>query len=472
MIRSSFGLTTLWALLLVTHCITAAELPETPLPHTVLPSPIWSRSAPADLHPRVARSLGHLPAPHDVRALPTTVHDIAAQEQEMSIADLEQLALGNNPTLDQSLRLVQALRGKYIQQGLYPNPSLGYQAEEIGDEGTAGQQGVLFSQQVITGGKLQLNRSVVSQEIAQAQQAVEIQRQRVINDVRSAAYEVLTTQRTIALMEQLVRIGTEGQEVAQELLKAREVSQVDVLQARIEANSAKVLLTNARNQYQATWRRLAALVGVPDLQPVRLTDDLNTETPQLNWEESLQQLLAASPELSRAVFGVERAQCELARQLAGQVPDISLQGATRYNTASDDTIASLSVSVPLQLFDRNQGNIFRARAELAAARQDVRRLELALQQRLAAAFQDYANARQQVEQYERQILPDARQSLGLIQQGYRQGEFGYLELLTSQRTYFRVNLDYVTALQQLWITATRIQGLLLTGALDSPIATE
>ena len=110
----------------------------------------------------------------------------------------------------------------------------------------------------------------------------------------------------------------------------------------------------------------------------------------------------------------------------------------------------------------------RAQADLRAAQQEVRRVEMSLRQRLASAFQDYANARQQVQRYQQEILPDAKESLGLIQQGYRQAEFGYLELLTAQRTYFRVNLNYVTALRDLWISDTRIQGMLLSGALQAP----
>ena len=424
---------------------------------------------PADvMYPRIARWAGRDPHVADVATLQPTIENLSTADVLMTIAELEQMALSQNPTVAQASRQVQALRGKYVQQGLRPNPVLGYVGEEIGDEGRAGLQGVAMTQQVITGGKLQLNRAVVSHEIAQAQQDLQIQRQRVINDVRSTAYEVLTAQRTIALMEQLVRIGKEGQDVARELLKAREVSQVDLLQARIEANSARVLLTNARNEYHGAWRRLASVVGVPDMQPTSLRDDLAAGPPALTWEDSLAHLLSTSPELARAYAGVERAQCNLARQNAGRVPNINLLAGVHYNSASEYTVAGVGVGVPLQIFNRNQGNIQRARAELAGARQEVRRVEMSLQQRLATAFKNYANAQQQVQQYETDILPDAKESLGLIQQGYRQGEFGYLELLTAQRTFFRVNLSYVTALRDLWVTSTRIEGQLLTGALQMP----
>ncbi len=79
-----------------------------------------------------------------------------------------------------------------------------------------------------------------------------------------------------------------------------------------------------------------------------------------------------------------------------------------------------------------------------------------------------ANARQQIEQYKTEILPDATSSLDLTRQGYQQGEFGYLELLTAQRTYFRVNLAYLESLRELWTSAVQIEGLLLTGGLAPP----
>jgi cobalt-zinc-cadmium efflux system outer membrane protein len=438
------------------------------------PPSVWAQlqpegvTLPEHLNPRVAGWAGRdADVPVTLPPAPVPSSTFPA-DNLLSIAELESLALGNNPTIAQAQRQVEALRGKYVQQGLYPNPVMGYVGEEIGDEGRAGQQGVSFGQQIVTAGKLKLNRAVVSHEIVAAQQDLEIQRQRVINDVRAAAYEVLTAQRTIALTQQLVRIGEEGQEVAQELLKAREVSQVDLLQARIEANSAKVLLSNARNGLEASWRSLASIVGIPDMQPATLRDDLAQPTPNMTWQESLARLLGTSPELARAQANVQAAQCALARQIAGRIPDFDLAGSVRYNFASEDTIATVGATVPLQLYDRNQGNIMRAQAELRAAQQEVHRVEMSLQQRLANAFKDYANARQQVQRYDEEILPDAKESLGLIQQGYRQAEFGYLELLTAQRTYFRVNLDYVTALRDLWVSSTRIEGMLLTGALQAP----
>lgn len=384
-----------------------------------------------------------------------------------SIAVLEQLALQNNPTVQQAAHAAEALRGKYVQVGLRPNPEVGYVGEEINDEGTLGQQGAFFSQKFITGGKLHLNRNVVGHEIAAAEFAWQAQSMRVTNDVRAAAYRVLAAQRKAELIGELVRIGAEGRKAAEDLLRAKEVSKVDVLQARVEENSARMELENAQKDYLAKWREMAVTVGMPDLETAPITDRLTSDLPELTWEQSVAQLLENSPELARAYAQIERANCDVARQCAGQVPDFDVEAAVRHNLASDETVASVRVGVPLQLFDSNQGNIHRAQAELTAAHQEARRVELELQKRLAGAFNQYAVAKTRAERYKKSILPDAGASLELLRDGYRQGEYSYLDLLTAQRTFFRVNLAYVESLRDVWISSVAIDGLLLTGGLDA-----
>ena len=123
--------------------------------------------------------------------------------------------------------------------------------------------------------------------------------------------------------------------------------------------------------------------------------------------------LSQNPQLAYAYSGVERARGAIARAYAERTPNIETGAAIRYNDDSNDTTFSLQVGVPLMLFNRNQGNIMKANAELAAAEREVERIELALQEGLANVFREYEIAREQVEHYQRDILPYARQSLEL-----------------------------------------------------------
>jgi cobalt-zinc-cadmium efflux system outer membrane protein len=383
----------------------------------------------------------------------------------MTLAELEAIAERGNPTLAQAAARVEAARGRYVQAGLYPNPTAGYMGSEIGNEGRAGQQGGFIGQELVTAGKLQLNRAVVNQEIQQAQWAYHSQRFRVLTDVRRTFYEVLVAQQTMELTGQLVRIGEQGVKSTEQLLKAKEVARSDVLQAKIEADSARVLLERARNRYLAAWRNLAAVMGACDMPPRPVTGNVQDGVGQLTWEETLCRLWAQSPQLAGARAGVARAQAALSRECAGRVPNVDVQTSVQYDNATGSTIASVQLGAPVPVFNRNQGNIRRAQAELIAAQNDVKRAELELQQRLAAAFEQYTNARYQVEKYRKDILPNAKESLRLTTGGYQQGEFSYLALLTAQRTFFQTNLTYLEALRELRVAVATIEGNLLSDSL-------
>ena len=238
-----------------------------------------------------------------------------------------------------------------------------------------------------------------------------MQQHRVGNDVRLRACEVLATQQTMEVVGELVEIGQAAAGTADRLYRARQVSQVDVLQARVEANSARLQLVAARKTHDAAWRRLAAIVGLPDMQPTSLADSLDESLPGLSWDATLGAMLAQSPQVAHARSRVEQARCAVARALAGRTPNIETGAAVRYIDESDSTTVSLQVGVPLVVYDRNQGNIMKARAMLSAAQQNVQRVELLLHDQLAAAFREFDIAREQVVQYRQDVLPDAKRSL-------------------------------------------------------------
>ena len=413
------------------------------------------------------------PAPAAMQPPPANAGDAPPAAMEVSsspltLADLESLALQHNPTLVQARMAVEAAQGRLVQAGLYPNPTAGYAADDLGDLGTAGKQGGFVLQEIVIGKKLRLSRAVAGHEVEEAESACRAQQWRVLNDVRAGFYDVLLAQRAVELEEQLVRIGDEFVKTAEQLFKAKESSRVDLLQAGIEADAARLKLFNSRNRHWAVWRRLVIAVGVPEKPPCPLLGEVDKDLPNLAWDESLARVLSQSPELARARVGVERARCVVAREYAQRIPNVEVRAGVQHDNAVNQTLANVEVGLPLPLFNRNQGNICRAHAELVAAQSEVHRVELELHERLVGAFQHYADARHQVDVYSRSILPKAKSSLDLVASGYRQGELGYLVLLTAQRTYANVNLAYLESLRELRNNSVAIEGLLLRGALQTP----
>jgi cobalt-zinc-cadmium efflux system outer membrane protein len=384
----------------------------------------------------------------------------------MTLDELEQIALARNPTLAQASAQVQAARGTWLQAGLYPNPSFGYVGSEIGNDGQGGQQGVFVGQEFVTGGKLRLDRNAASQQVRQAEAWYAAQQQRVINDVRNSYYQVLVAQRSLELSNELLRIGNEGYRTAEQLFEAQDISRIDLLQARIEADQATVLLRRAENRRTAAWRALTAVLGMPDLPPQPLAGHLDATAPPLDWNETLYRILAESPELGAAQADAARAGWALRRAQIEPKPNVDVQASTQYDDATQNQVASAQIGISVPIFNKNQGNIRRAEAELTAARAEISRIELDLQNRLAAAFERNANARQQTEIYSQQILPNARRSLELVTAGYRAGQLDYLNLLTAQRTYFQTSVTYLEALGELQQSLVAIDGLLLSGGLQ------
>lgn len=385
----------------------------------------------------------------------------------MTLEQLERMALSANPSLSAAVANVQALQGKWLQSGLKPNPTFGYMGNEIGDGGSAGLQGGYVGQQFITGGKLELNRAVVSQEIMRAEQELSAQRQRVLTDVRTAFYGVLIAQRKVELANKLVDVSKQAVDASQVLLKALEIPRAGLLQTQVQSQNAKILLRRSENESIAAWRRLTAVIGQPNLPQQPLDGDLEQASNDLDWDEQLARIKSQSPEIAAAVAEVERANWALDRAHAQVVPDVRMQVAVHHNDLNGDTVTGVQLAMPLPLWNRNQGGIQQAFAEIAAAHENVQRLELSLRERLAAAYQQYATARFQVDNYAKEIIPTAKETLDLVSSGYRLGEVGYLDLLTAQRTYAQTNLSYIDALRDLWQAKLLIEGLLLDDSLNS-----
>jgi cobalt-zinc-cadmium efflux system outer membrane protein len=383
----------------------------------------------------------------------------------LTLAQLERMALANHPALARATARRRALQGKWVQVGLPPNPSIGYIAEEMGDEGTAGHQGGFARQQFITAGKLDLNRAVVAQEIVQADQQVAAVQQRVLTDVRIGFYDVLIAQRQVELARELVHVSDRAVEASEGLLRAMDISLAGLLQTEVEAQGAQVALYRAENEVLAAWRRLSAILNTGEMEPQPLAGNPEHEIMDLDWHETLERLLGQSPEVAQATAELERARWALARACAEVKPDVDVMATVQENNITNDTMAGVQIGMPLPILNRNQGGIRQARAEIAAASRNLERVKLDLRHRLAGVFQNYSAARFEVERYSRQIIPKAQETLELVSKSYGLGEAGYLDMLAAQRTYFQTNVAYIEALRGLWRATLRIDGLLLENSL-------
>jgi len=396
------------------------------------------------------------------------VVEFAVKGDSLTLADLENFALESNPTLAQAAASVDRSQGNWLQVGLYPNPTMGYQASEVGNEGHFGQQGVYFEQEFVTAGKLGLSRHAANHAWEKERFALQAQQQRVLTSVRISFYKTLIAREAVELSEKLLETSDRGLKATEAMLAAKQASQVDLLQSRIERNNARVLLRQAQNRLQAAWQRLTSFVGRDDLDQSQLVGNVKPDLKELDGSEILAAMLLESPQLGAAQQEVARARAAIERAQVEPTPNVLAQVGTQYDTSTNYTVANVQIGFALPIFNCNQGNIQMAQAELISAEWELERIRLDLKNRLAPVLENHQNARVELTQYSESILPDAKSSLDLVTQGYQQGQFGFLRFLTAQRTYFQTNLDYLKSQQKWWTASIQIEGMLLNGGLETP----
>jgi cobalt-zinc-cadmium efflux system outer membrane protein len=384
----------------------------------------------------------------------------AINASPLPLDQLEQLTLTSHPAVEEAFARVQAARGEWVQVGLKPNPTAGYIATEVGNEGRAGQQGAFWNQNFVRGNKLQLNRAVVSHKIARQQHLLLRTQLEVLTDVRVAFYELLVLQEQERVLTKLVELTEQAEQTAKQLFEAAESPKTDYLQARIELDRARLNLRSTRLEQQRALRVLASLAGVERLPAAIVDGSLDVTINPLDWDQVAQETVANNPQVLMALAEVEQARCEVARARVEPIPDLQTQLAAQYDYATEDMVTSVQAGFTLPVWDRNQGAIAQAYAELRAAEEQVARIHRELRQQLADVFVEYQTAQQTVRTFETDILPQAAETQQLISQAYRQGEVAFLDYLTAQRTYFQANLGYLDGLKAYWVGVSRIQGFL------------
>src|SRR5579885_559483 len=380
---------------------------------------------------------------------PELLKDVASRPA-MSLANFLALADQNNPTLKEANALVRRSQQKARQAGLYPNPSIGYQGEQIrGGSYGGGEQGAFVQQTIVLGGKLGLRRNIHEQEMRSEQVGVEEQTYRVHADVQQAFYDALAALTTVHLRQQLLGLALDAVETVHQLANVGQADAPDILQTEVEAEQAKVDYSSAQREYLKT-------------------------------EQMLESVVTQSPTVKRARQEIVVAQARLKDAKREPIPDLQLRAGEQYNgehvsenplkPTGAQSFASASINLPL--WNRNQGNVQAARAEIERAEQDLAREQLSLQQQAAPMAQSYESAKFEADRYKTQLIPRATRAYELYLKKYQSMAQAYPQVLVSQRTLFQLRVSYVMALHEEWRNAIALQNYMLNGGLHAPVSSD
>lgn len=341
-------------------------------------------------------------------------------------------AESRSPVIVAARQAVAAAEARVRQAGFRLNPELSVEVENFAGTGEfRGTRGlettVAINQRLDLGGRRRARVGVAQAELAAENLRLAIARADLFQQVREQFARAITARDRLRLAEDNEGRARELARIAGQLVDAGRDPPLRAIRARSAAAQALAALEAARAEERASRRTLAALFGVTS-PPESVAGSMVDLQPQtINPEQSLDVRLAEVE-----VFSAE---ASLRQQSAARNLDPAVGVGVRQFRGTGEIALVGGLSVPIPVFDRNQGNIDAARANVVAAEARRASVLATITVRARNAISNVEAAQARVRALESAALPEGLEALRLAQQSYREGRATLLELLDAQNAY-------------------------------------
>jgi cobalt-zinc-cadmium efflux system outer membrane protein len=370
----------------------------------------------------------------------------------------------SSPALAEARAAEDAARADVRQAGLVPNPTLGLgasnlpiQSNSIWGNGPGLRNNLVASaeldQPIELGGKRGRRVAVAKGSLAGAtlSRADAVRTARA--ELRLAFWAAVRARERRTLAEAVRARSSETLRIMRARLASQDISVLDLDKIELEAAQQENDLADAVASERAAVADLLKLVGPGAPADVEVSGALASPATPLDPVRLAARAVEHRPDLAAARRQVETSRAAVTLAEAQAVPDVTVGvGYTRSRAlVSGDNPQSLAltVSVPLPLFSRNQGEIQKAHVEQRRAEDAARALEANVAREVAAAHARYAAAAEKVARYDGGALARAERALAVAEKTYRSGDRSLLEFLEAERTFIAVRSDYLDTMYEL-----------------------
>jgi cobalt-zinc-cadmium efflux system outer membrane protein len=381
--------------------------------------------------------------------------------ESWSLTRLQTLALEQNPALRKAVANSDAAYGQVIQAGLYPNPTVGYQVDQVqpgldippgsGISG-AGQQGAFINQLIKTAGKLTIAQQIAGYDYINSLVAVRKAHVEVTTQVRTHYFALLVAKKNLEVNAAITEMADEVYRLQLRQLAAGESAPYEPLQIYAQALEARNAARRAEASYRAAWRQLAAAVGNPNL-PMGIVEG-RAELPPPQWEiEPLREhLLSEHTEILTRLNQVSQAQRKELFERRQVVPDLSTNMYHQYDNIAQTYQFGVQLGITVPIFDRNQGNIRTAQAQVSASGEQLRQTQNELLGQLADAYGRYEGAREVASNYRERILPSLSQAYRTLVRRYQTepDKVRFDDIVLAQLNLSNSMQSYLQAINSQW----------------------
>lgn len=353
------------------------------------------------------------------------------------------LTLQANPEVSAATRELEAIQATVTQAGVLPNPELQTLAEDRRRESRTTT--VQINQRISLSGKraARVRAAERSRDIAGSDLSA------TKADIRAGLiasfFDVLIAQERLRLAQASADLAKRGTSVAAKRVAAGKVSPVEETKARVAEAGVKVELAQAASELRSMRQRLTAYWGNPSPRFDVATGEANA-LPDAGSLDDVVQRLDNTPDMRRATLEVERRRALTDVERSSRIPDVTLSLGAKRDEQLGRNLAIVGFSIPIPLFDRNQGNLGEAIARQDKARDELASTRVRVQGDVMQAWEQLDMARSEALVLQSEVLPGAQSALDAATTGFEYGKFAFLDVLDAQRTLFQARAQYLRSL--------------------------
>lgn len=381
-----------------------------------------------------------------------------ASAQTLTLESALQSAFAGNPDLAAAQWEIDIAQGGRQQAGLIPNPVASWDAEDT--RRSTRTTTVKLSQTLELGGKRGARIEVASRAQDAAAQELEQRRNLLRAEVIDGFYGALWAQERLELAQRSMALAERGLVIANGRVTAGKASPVEATRAQVEVSQIRLERSRAEIGVSDAYRRLAAITGSATIGFERVEAGA-VNTPALPSATQLLARLESTAELRLAQLQIQQRDAGLGLEKAQRIPDLDISIGSQYDASVRERVNLVGVSMPIPLFNRNQGNVLAASRRADQARDLRNATELRLRTETRQALDLWATANSEVRAFNQVILPAAQSAVDSATRGFEMGKFNFLDVLDAQRTLIAARTQYLAALAQAtdaWVRIERIYG--------------
>jgi outer membrane protein, heavy metal efflux system len=376
----------------------------------------------------------------------------AAEDAEatsvLALSDVVARTLIRNPDLAPFASQARADEARVVQAAVHPNPRADVVVEDVLGTGRfrgsrEAQYTLQLSQLVELGGKRTARNAVATASRDLGRADYELKHVEVLSEATERFLDVLERQAILELARRSSGLSEDASNSIARRAQAGAGSPLDGKKAEVALARARVAAEDAEHELAVARTRLASSWGSTTARFERVRGDLVARSAIPPFGEVAAQL-ADAPDLARWASERQLRTAELELSRARRVPDLTLSAGPRRHELSDDQVLVVGFGLPLPLFDRNQGGIAEAEANIARTDAGAHATEIRLRATSFALYEALRHAGHVLDALERSILPGAESALTIAQDGFAQGRLSYLDLVDAQRTVVDVRREHVS----------------------------